>query len=74
MELLNSKTITSSVSLYTIILFIIYIKKPSFFFDNSGSLIKFGINENNTLFSLHMFILLLSIFVFSISLVINELN
>jgi len=53
-------------SIYVIVSYIIWIYKPSIFFDTNGQIKSFGLGENQTVFYYPLILIFLSIIIFYI--------
>ena len=55
-----------TIFFYVIIALFIFINKPNFFFDNKGNFIEFGTSVNKTIFPMHIFLIVLPVFLYFI--------
>jgi hypothetical protein len=55
-----------TIFFYVLIALFIYINKPSHFFDKNGNFLEFGTSSNKTIFPMHIFLIIIPIFLYFI--------
>lgn len=65
MRIINQRVLYSSI-FYILVVVLLIVSKPSLMFDKKGNLKQFGVNEEQTIFHLGVFVVALSIVSFYI--------